>query len=235
MLKVITPAARSDLTELSAVKRDLGISEDDASQDERLSDLIWTASDLVTQHCNRDTFGLELVEQTERPHGTGPIILARDLSPVIESVTENGVELPPEAYYLDGSLLHRFHGAAPAPGTGTPYAGVWVSNGFAVLSPFAGGGWCGRHVVIRYTAGFELLGGLPRAIEQACLDVVFSLHASAGRDPSRIVRSETVEGIGSVTYATSAAATGGAGGGLLPIAPDRLAALERWRYRPGFG
>ena len=235
MLKVITPAGETMLTRLETVRRDLGLPDGDTSQDERLADLIATASDLVCQHLNRDNLGIETVEQVAHPRTIGPIILARDLNPVIESITENGVELPPEAYYLDGSLLHRFHGAAPGPGTGTPYAGVWTSSGAAVVSPYAGGGWCGRHVVIRYTAGFELLGGLPRAIEQACLDVVFSLHASAGRDPSRIVRSETVEGIGSVTYATSAAATGGAGGGLLPIAPDRLAALERWRYRPGFG
>lgn len=227
MLKVIVPAGEAMLTRLETVRRDLGLPDEDTSQDERLADLIATASDLVCQHLNRDNLGIETVEQVEHPRHTGPIILARDLNPQIESVTVNGVALDEDAYHLDGSLLHCIHGV----GTGAGYAGAWAANGFAVVSPFAGGGWCGRHVVIRYTAGFELLGGLPRAIEQAAKDVVFSLHASAGRDPSRIVRSETVEGIGSVTYATSAAATGG----LLPIAPDRLAALERWRYRPGFG
>lgn len=233
MLKVLTPAVTGDLADLATVKRDLGLPDDDTSQDERLADLIATASDLVCQHLNRDGLGIETVEQTEHPRTVGPIILARDLNPQIESVTVNGVELDEWAYHLDGSLLHRIPSNGGGPGGS--FAGVWAHNGFAVLSPFAGGGWCGRHVVIRYTAGFELLGGLPRAIEQACKDVIYSLHTSAGRDPSRIVRSETVEGIGSVTYATSAAATGGAGGGLLPIAPDRLAALERWRYRPGFG
>ena len=231
MLRVIAPAERSDLTDLATIKRDLGLPEDDTSQDERLTDLIATASDLVAHHCNRSGFGLEVLEQVEHPRTTGPIILARDLNPQIESVTVNGVALDEDAYHLDGSLLHR---AYPG-GVGYGYNVSWTRNGAAVVSPFAGGGWCSRHVVIRYTAGFELLGGLPRAIEQACKDVIYSLHTSAGRDPSRIVRSETVEGIGSVTYATSAAATGGAGGGLLPIAPDRLAALERWRYRPGFG
>ena len=231
MLKVITPAGEAMLTRLETVRRDLGLPDGDTSQDERLADLIATASDLVCQHLNRDNLGIETVEQVAHPRTVGPIILARDLNPVIESVTVNGVALDEGAYHLDGSLLHRVHGI----GTGAGYAGAWAANSFAVMSPFAGAGWCGRHVVIRYTAGFELLGGLPRAIEQACKDVIYSLHASAGRDPSRIVRSETVEGIGSVTYATSAAATGGAGGGLLPIAPDRLAALERWRYRAGFG
>lgn len=226
MLKVLMPAATNDLTSLEAVRRDLGIADDDTSQDERLSDLIATASDLLAQHLNRDGLGRETLEQTARPRSTGPIILARDLNPRIESVTLDGAALDPGAYHLDGSLLHRVH-------LGNGAGGVWAHNGFAVVSPFAGGGWCGRHVVIRYTAGFELLGELPRAIEQACRDLIYSLHASVGRDQSRIVRSETVEGIGSVTYATSVAATGG--GGVLPIAPDRLMALERWRYRPGFG
>lgn len=220
MLKVITPAVQSNLTELSAVKRDLGIADTDASQDARLTDIIATASDLVTQYLNRDTLGQEILEQTEHcVRGAGPIILARDINVVIESVTVNGVVLAPETYHLDGSLLQPMYA-----GYGYGYGGVWASNGFAVVTPFAGG-WLGRHVVIRYTAGFNLPAGLPRSIEAACKDVIFSLYASGTRD--RGIRSETVEGVGSTTYVASGS------DGALPIAPDRLMALERWRYRAG--
>lgn len=214
MYRILTAAATNDLTTLWTVKRELEISDGDSPspQDERLADMISTASDLVVQYCNRDTFGRQTIEQTEYlRQPTQGIVLVNDINPVITSVTLNDVELSPTEYVLDGSILRQ-----PIP--------VWPSNS-------CWSGWYGGKIVIVYDAGFILPPGgsppsdLPRAIERACMDIVFSFWGSSTRDQT--VRSEAVDGVGSITYATSGASA-------LPIAPDRLMALDRYKRFGGF-
>lgn len=80
--------------------------------------------------------------------------------------------------------------------------------------------WTGRLVVVEYQAGFLLPDEAPPALERACLDLLAGLWHGQGRDPA--VRSETTEGVGAVGYFEHRADT-------LPLAPDRRAALERFR------
>ena len=80
--------------------------------------------------------------------------------------------------------------------------------------------WSARTVVLEYQAGFLLPDEAPPALERACLDLLAGLWHGQGRDPA--VRNETTEGVGAVGYFEHRADT-------LPLAPDRLAALERYR------
>lgn len=206
MYRITVPATNSDLTTLEVVKRELGISPDSpppdspSLQDERLSDFISTASNLIANYCNRDTFGLQTYEQAEflrRP--CDGIVLAGDLNPTITSVSLNGTTLDTSAFVLDGSVLRRPILPWPHPES------FW--------------GWHGGQIVIVYTSGFNLPGGAPPALARAAQDIVYSFWASSTRDQT--IRSEQVEGVGAMTYATS-------GLSALPIAPDRLIALARY-------
>ena len=80
--------------------------------------------------------------------------------------------------------------------------------------------WTARTVIVEYQAGFVLPDEAPPALERACLDLLLGLWHGQGRDPA--VRNETTEGVGAVGYFEHRADT-------LPLAPDRLAALERYR------
>lgn len=80
--------------------------------------------------------------------------------------------------------------------------------------------WTARLVVVEYQAGFVLPDEAPPALERACLDLLTGLWHGQGRDPA--VRNETTEGVGAVGYFEPRADT-------LPLPPDRLAALERYR------
>lgn len=80
--------------------------------------------------------------------------------------------------------------------------------------------WTARTVVIEYQAGFVLPDDVPPALERACLDLLAGLWHGQGRDPA--VRNETTEGVGAVGYFEHRVDT-------LPLPPDRLAALERYR------
>lgn len=211
MFRILAAPATNDLTTLAAVRRELELSSDDSpsTQDERLSDIISTASDLVTQYCNRDTFGLQTIEQTEYlRQQTQGIVLVNDLNPVITSVSLNDVELDASQYVLDGSILRQ-----PI----SSWSGGWRHCA----------GWYGGKIVITYDAGFALLDDLPRAIERACQDVVFSLYRRISSTRDQTVRSETIDGIGTTTYATGTVSS-------LPLAPDRLIALDRYKRFGGF-
>jgi hypothetical protein len=222
MYRVLAGPSTSDLTTLASIKRELAIADDDTSQDDRLADLISTASDIVSGYCNRDTFGLETIEQTEyiREPGHG-IALVGDLNPTVTSVVLNDTDLDETDYTLDGSILRR---AYPAEG------GWGWGDGSTINWPTGWNhwhGWPGGKVVITYTSGFVLLDELPRAIERACQDVVFSLWRTTSSTRDQTIRSETVDGIGSTTYSTGTVSA-------LPIAPDRLAVLDRYKRRVGF-
>lgn len=59
--------------------------------------------------------------------------------------------------------------------------------------------WRSGKLTVEYTAGYELLDGVPWSYERACLIVLRSLWFSRGRDPS--VRSVDIPDVGSRTYA----------------------------------
>lgn len=172
MLTIVTPATSGALVALARVKTELSIAG--SAEDAKLGDLIDEASALVAAHCNRDSFGAEVLRQTERP--TCPrasIILARDLQPVVTAVEADGVALDADEYEIDGSLLYR-------------------------LSDDCRIAWCARKVVVDFTAGFDLPDDAPVALSRAALDLVVGMYRGAGRDTA--IRSEQVEGVGQTAF-----------------------------------
>lgn len=175
VLTVNTAAATKDLTVLAALKAELGITG--TGDDALLSSLIRQASDAINAHCSRpEGFGAETVTETFWLECSAPpaLILARDLSPAIATVTEDGTALTAGTdFALDGSLLLRLRSDQPS-------------------------AWSATKVVVGYSAGYTLLGGLPYDLERACLDFCTTLWASRGRD--RLLRSEAVDGVMSDSY-----------------------------------
>lgn len=195
-LAVTTAAATRDLTVLARLKADLGIA--DTAQDAALADTIREASDAICRFCARpEGFGRETVMQTWRLHGAAEcLILARDIAPAIASVVEDGVTLAATDYLLAGSLLRRLSSDAPR-------------------------AWTARKVVVSYAAGYALLADTPYDLERACLDLAATIWASRGRD--RTLRSESAEGVGSVSYLDP---RDGAGG-VPQVIADALASYRR--------
>lgn len=171
MLTVISPSPTEDLTTLETAKAELGIT--DAAQDETLSRLIRQASDAIAGYTGQ-VWGRATVRQSVRDvwHCRG-IRLERALDPVVASVVEDGVTLPPDAWELDGATLYR--------------------SAMEFRMP-----WQAWKVDITYAAGFVLLEDLPHDVERACLLTVAAWHRGRDRDP--MLRSEAAEGIGAQAF-----------------------------------
>ena len=202
MLEILTPSPTNDLTTLEFARVELGT----AGTDEDMQRLIARASAACLRFCNRRTFGRETLRQTENvrpwysPYPIGAtgsgIMLDNELDVSIASVLDGDTTLAADEYFVEDGVLQR------------------TANG-------ARYGWCwGGPVVIEYAAGFDP-DTMPLDIEQACLSTMRAWHFGRGRDP--YIRSQSAEGVGSVTYATGPAETGGA----LPAEAGAL--LSPWR------
>ena len=214
---VVTPAQDQRLITLPQVKLEFDIRVDD--QNRYLEEKIDTVSDEIAGYCNR-IFGAQTYEDTfdtfshyyQNPNSRR--LLLRNWPVVAGSV----------AVTCDGVAVTSLTDLQIFCETGT------ISN---KLYWFI---WPGRWVVVTYQAGWRLPGWpegsgavplLPKAIQQAALLMVLSTR-QAGRisytDRDPFLRSETVEGAGSLTY--SADPIGGAGGslgGMSPAVMDKLA------------
>lgn len=179
MLTVITPAKSYDLTTVAAVKAEMGITDRD--DDAVLSRYIKQASDAVAQYCNR-VFPLETVSETFRaapiPAGYRQSAVMLQRYPVTEvvSVSESGSLLDPSLYEIDADdgTLHRLG-----------------DSGNSAC-------WSSGTLIIVYTAGFAIPGGLPNGVERATIQLVKQYAGAGDRDPS--VKSERVDGAGTTEY-----------------------------------
>lgn len=193
---MVTPADSQDLTVLANVKAELGITTTD--EDVNLETWIDQASATVSDYCNR-TFGQETDLETFRNRirlgsydglyygGQGggfplgrhveKIVLRRTPIVSIESVIENDIELTEdvdyEADYTTGILTR-------------------LTNDFERR-------WHFRKLEVTYTAGYELLGTLPIAIERATMTLIKYMRANATSDP--FITSEAIPGVRTVQYA----------------------------------
>jgi len=193
MLRVIEPAASYDLTTLDAARAECGVTG--SAQDAALLRMIRAASDAIASHCGTP-FARELVEQTEMDiAGARAIILDRIGDIEIASIEENSVAVDADGWDLDGRLLRRRLG------------GVRCH-------------WPGWRVTITYRAGWQLMGSLPYSVEQAALSTVAAWWSQRSRPAG--LRSETIEGIGSFSYATPGADSGG-------LTPDAIRLLAPFR------
>lgn len=175
MIEVLTPATSTRLTTVEAVRARYGITPEEMT-DDALTKLIDQASQMAVDYCQRP-FGRERVRQivdTARP--VRAIVLERTPAE-IESVTYGDLILDPADYH---------HVA---------------DSGLLMLHPSGSPAWYGR-VEIVYWGGWRLPGeegaDLPSTVEAAAMLLVGALWSMSNRDPG--LRSENVQGIGSVTY-----------------------------------
>jgi hypothetical protein len=159
MLEVLTPAAGSDLVELEAVKRKLGLASTDTTKDQLLADLITEGSAEIV-----DYFGEEIAraQYQETMFGTDRDLLVLSRRPVelgLVTATIAGTAVTDFSVHdAEAGLLFRedlwprdadpdvvvtYYAGYLLPGRvsswkeSTAYAaGAWVRPGFGVLSPF---------------------------------------------------------------------------------------------------
>lgn len=172
MLVVVSPAASTRLTTPGRAREMLGLSAD-APSDQLLGRMIDDASRVVSEHC-RTVFAEETIRET---FVSGAAVLSRDPVSEVISVTANGAVIAPGSYVLDGDSL-RVDGLESCR----------TSR---------------RQVVVEYRAGYVLptedaSGSLPPPIERATTLIVGAYISTRDRDP--LVKSEDVEGVGSVSY-----------------------------------
>ncbi len=190
--EVLTPAATYNLTTVETAREELGLTD---ISDPTVLRWIASASDRISRYCNR-VLALESVRETFlfRPGESARALrLSRFPVTAITSVV------------IDGSAT-------------SDYA---VDEKSGVLSRTASGvvgTWCGREIVITYSGGYELLGTLPRTIEDACLALLRHRAASRTRDP--MLRQLEIPGVSVETYWVPGA---GQDSGLPPEVEDLLA------------
>ena len=160
----VTDAAQTqDLTRLETVKLELGLTAN--GEDDQIRVWIRQASSIIDGYLNR-TLALESVSESFRPDHRLPsrpmpsLRLSRFPIDAIVSVTEDGVLLTTSDYEADAdnAMLWR------------------LSDGKQAY-------WATANIVVAYSAGYDLLDGLPHEIERACISIVKMLRSHAHRDP----------------------------------------------------
>jgi len=173
MLTVVEANTKKDLTRLSHVKAELGVTDRDS--DTLIKRYITQASDIVARYCNR-VFAIETVTEAFRVR-SGARSLALSRYPVIEivSILDGDDVLTADDYEIDleSGIIERL-----------------ARNCSTV--------WPVGKSSITYRAGFTLPDGLPNGIERATILLVKQLIYAGDRDP--MVRSEVVDGAGSTDY-----------------------------------
>jgi hypothetical protein len=203
-LTVDTAASTHDLTVLSTVKGELGIDAQESQHDAALASLIRQASGIVATYCNR-VFASEIVTETFWPAQCQPqdcLILSRSPVSAIASVTLDDEVIAASEYRIDAAsgLLYRLDASG--------YPSRW---------------YVGKSAIVAYTAGYQLLDGLPYGIERGTVLLIKEYWSGRGRDPR--VKSEDVPGVMSVDYWVGQIGTPG------ELPPDVRALLDPHRRR----
>ena len=180
MLTVVTPATNRRLTTVGNVRLDLGLASAEPA-DPAINRLIDQASSAIEAYCNR-VFARETVrEVSDCVYGPNGILLSRGPVASFTSLSVGGLAYDPADYQSDEGLLFRLN-----------------SNGRRTY-------WGAGRFVVEYAAGYILPGNeganLPAAIEQAAILEISVALARRGRDP--LMRSESVDGVGSFTWQTT--------------------------------
>jgi hypothetical protein len=196
ILTVTTAAETQDLTILATVKAEFGIT--DTSEDAKLATWIKQASGMIAVYCNR-VFGFETVSEAFRlDTGYARLRLARFPIAAITSVTEDGEVLDTSDYEIDSE------------------AGLLMR-----LSEDELWSWPATKITVAYSAGYELLDGLPQDIERACITLVRHLRASSTRDP--MAKREEIPDVRTVDYWVGQVGKSGS------MPPDVAAILDFYR------
>lgn len=173
-LSVVTASSTFDLTVLSTLKADLGITNND--EDAKISRFINLASNMCAVYCDR-VFARETVTETYRlPTTLNALALSRYPLASITSVVEDDTTLTASQYETNdpAGLIYRVEDDVRQD-------------------------WAAAKIVVTYVGGYELIDGLPFGIEQAAIALAKMLYFNASRDP--MLRSVDVPGVISESYA----------------------------------
>lgn len=200
MITVVTPATSRLLTTLERVLIELG--DPPNPPEDYLNAKIADVSDAISAYCKRD-FGVTEVTETFRQCDAVPeLILSR--WPVIEitDIDEAGTALSDGDWEIANGVLRRL----------SSDIGIW---------------WARGKIEVTYTFGWVLPGqedeeedivrDLPFDIEAAAVEQIRAEMSSRYRDP--LLRTDTVDGLGSQSYAIGSA---GMSSSLLPSVQRRL-------------
>lgn len=188
------PADAVPLALLADLKADLGLTDD--SSDARLTRLLLDASSMVLTYIGQPILsGLWTEEiQIERADRLRQIVLSARPLLSIQSLKRNGADWTAEQ--ISGLVIDR-------------------KAGLLSCLPEARHHWHPGHYVVTYQAGYvppSVTGGtvqtgtLPPVISRAVILTASALWAAGDRDPN--LKSESVQGVGSTSWAT-ASGTGG--------------------------
>lgn len=173
------------LTTLEAVKEELGIDQQDESQDSYIERMIGAASGAIARYCDRQ-FARRTV--TESVPGQDMPTVYLSLAPIveIESVRVNGVEVDPGDYVID----YPDEGALRRIGSVWPWSGRMMR--FIDTERIAGSEV--PNITVTYTGGYILPGDddrdLPYELELACIMAVSDWVQGRGT-PRDAVRLQT--------------------------------------------
>lgn len=194
-LTVTAAATTRDFTTLATAKLEMGIT--DTSSDALLQRWISASSANVEAYLHRqlaaETVREEFRQRVGEAKVLGSVLLDRRPVTSITSVTVDGSLLDPAEYQVNtASMLFR-------------------------LTADERADWDFRKLVVVYTAGYSLIGVLPRPIEQATLLWIKHRWASKDRDPS--LKSIVIPRVQEETYWV------GGGSSKTPGVPDEIAGM----------
>lgn len=200
IITVASPASVTALTTLERVKAELGISDD--ASDALLRAKIREASSDINARAWADPF--EAVTQTFWHVGCEEyLILQRRPNVTIASIAVDDVAATDFRIDPGAGLLFRLDASG--------YPVSWRAS---------------KSIVVAYSAGYIMPGqtgaNLEPALEAAAVELLQSYWASRGRDP--LIRSESVPGLGDVTYWVGAV---GESGELPPSVESRIEPFRR--------
>jgi hypothetical protein len=181
MLTVVTPATQTRLTTVSAVRDALDLDEEDFS-DEKIESFIDQASQAIVDYCGRP-FGRETYLETFRKVDcrSDGLLLSRAPVVSITSIDSDGTSVVLPEYEIENGALYR------------------LSNN----SRYA---WRAAVLAVTYVAGYILpsdevgapAATLPLTVQRAAIDEIAAYVSYEDRDA--LIKSETVEGVGSTSY-----------------------------------
>jgi hypothetical protein len=184
----------SAYTTIFTIKSELGIS--DNSQDVRLQALIVQASGLIDGYCGRAFMRGAHIEKI-KGYGAGSCLSIKN-TPII-SIT---------SIALDDEIIDASNYAIESEDAGL-ISGDFVDTApvcYSITGMTHMAGRQQRRYNVAYIGGYLLPDdanrNLPYEIERACIDLVRGGYYAQGRDVS--IKSESTDGVGSITYAGNA-------------------------------
>jgi len=177
----VTGPASAALTTLDTVKARLGISG--SGSDTQLTAGIALASAILADACRR-RLGAQTLAETFRVR-VANVTATRDLErhglvlnhpdAAVTGVTVDGDAVGAGTYEVEGGI-------------------VWPLTTEGTRTT-----WPGTSIVVTYTTGYSLPGSAPPVLAEYCISLVLAWFRAGDRTGAD-VRSETTEGVGSVSY-----------------------------------